>query len=135
MEILLSTSQRSQEVRKIQSILCKQFGKANSIPRSVTPPNVILQKILLLHKQSLPGVAIRKKPQWKYWTQWTFSPLKNAKIQTKTHEMDVLEAVENEALESHSRGPGSESLCAHNNEPDGSFFYFNLLSYGLPQRV
>ena len=28
--------------------------------------------------------------------------LKNAKIQTKTHEMDVLEAVENETLESHT---------------------------------
>jgi hypothetical protein len=30
-------------------------------------------------------------------------PLKDAKIQTKTHEMDVLEAVENGTLESHSR--------------------------------
>ena len=28
---------------------------------------------------------------------------KTAKIKTKTHEMDVLEAVENETLESHSR--------------------------------
>ena len=27
---------------------------------------------------------------------------KNAKIQTKTHEMDVLEALENETLESHN---------------------------------
>jgi hypothetical protein len=44
----------------------------------------------------------QKKPQWKYWTQWTFRHLKNAKIQTKTHEMDVLEAVENETLESHA---------------------------------
>jgi hypothetical protein len=68
----------------------------------------------------------QKKTQWKYWTQWTFRPLKNAKIQTKTHEMDVLETVENETLESHSRGPGFESLCAHNNEPSGSlFFCFN----------
>ena len=31
-----------------------------------------------------------------------FRRLKNAKIQTKTHEMDVLEALENETLESHS---------------------------------
>ena len=34
--------------------------------------------------------------------QWTLTALKNAKIQTKTHEMDVLEAVENETLESHA---------------------------------
>ena len=27
--------------------------------------------------------------------------------------MDVLEALEDETLESHSRGPGFESLCAH----------------------
>ena len=44
----------------------------------------------------------QNKTPWKYWTQWTFRPLKNEKIPTKTHEMDVLEAVENEALESHS---------------------------------
>jgi hypothetical protein len=43
----------------------------------------------------------QNKTQWKYWAQWTSRPLKNAKIQTKTHEMDVLEAVENETLESH----------------------------------
>jgi hypothetical protein len=44
----------------------------------------------------------QKKTQWKYWTQWTFRPLKNAKIPTKTHEMDVLDALENRTLESHS---------------------------------
>jgi len=43
-----------------------------------------------------------EKTQLKYWTQWTFRPLKNAKIQTKTHEMDVLEALENKTLESHN---------------------------------
>ncbi len=43
-----------------------------------------------------------EKTPWKYWTQWTFRPLKTAKIQTETHEMDVLEAVESETLESHS---------------------------------
>ena len=32
----------------------------------------------------------------------TYAP-KNAKIQTKTHEMEVLEALENETLESHAR--------------------------------
>ena len=37
-----------------------------------------------------------------YWTQWTSRPLENAKIQTKTHKMDVLEALENESLESHN---------------------------------
>ena len=46
--------------------------------------------------------------------------LKNAKIQTKTHEMDVLEAVENETLESHNRSRGFEALrvqtiCRKNN--------------------
>ena len=45
----------------------------------------------------------QKKTQRKYWTHWTFRPLKSAKIQTKTHEMDVLEALEEETLESHSR--------------------------------
>ena len=35
-------------------------------------------------------------------TQWTFRLLKNAKIQTETHKMNVLDAVENETLESHS---------------------------------
>ena len=57
----------------------------------------------------------QNKSQWKYWTQWTFSPLKNAKIQTKTHEMDVLEALEDETLESHSRSRGVEcfAICAH----------------------
>jgi len=44
----------------------------------------------------------QKKTQWKYWTQWTFNPSKNAKIKTKTHEMDVLEALEDETLESHN---------------------------------
>jgi hypothetical protein len=34
-----------------------------------------------------------EKTQLIYWTQWTFRPLKNANIQTKTHEMDVLEAL------------------------------------------
>jgi hypothetical protein len=43
-----------------------------------------------------------EKTPLKHWTQWTFRSLKNAKIQTKPHEMDVLEAVENETLESHS---------------------------------
>ena len=42
------------------------------------------------------------KTQWKSWTQWTFTPLKNTKITTETHKMDVLEALENETLESHS---------------------------------
>ena len=37
-------------------------------------------------------------------------PLKNAKIRTKTHEMDALE---DRALKSHNRSPGFESLCAH----------------------
>lgn len=36
-------------------------------------------------------------------TQWTSRPPKNAKIQTETDEMDVLEALEYEPLESHSR--------------------------------
>jgi hypothetical protein len=43
-----------------------------------------------------------EKTQLKYWTQWRFRPLKNAKIQTKTHKMDVWEALEDEPLESHS---------------------------------
>jgi len=47
----------------------------------------------------------QKKTQWKYWTQWTFTPRKNAKIQTETYEMDLLEAVENRALESHASVP------------------------------
>jgi hypothetical protein len=46
-------------------------------------------------------------------TQWTFRPPKHAKIQTKTREMDVLEAVENETLESYSRSRGFESFRAH----------------------
>jgi hypothetical protein len=45
----------------------------------------------------------QKKTQWKYWTQRTVLSPKTAKIQTKTHEMDVLEIVEDETLESHSR--------------------------------
>jgi hypothetical protein len=44
----------------------------------------------------------QNETHWKYWTQRTFRHLKNAKIQTKIHKMDVLEAVENETLESHS---------------------------------
>jgi hypothetical protein len=44
--------------------------------------------------------------RWKYWTQWTFRPLKNAIIQTETHEMDVLDVVENETLESHNEDIG-----------------------------
>jgi len=43
------------------------------------------------------------KTQWKSWTPWTFTFLKNAKIATKTRKMDVLEALEDETLESHSR--------------------------------
>jgi len=39
--------------------------------------------------------------------------LKNAKNQTKTHKMEILEELESEPLELHSRGPGFESLCAH----------------------
>ena len=35
------------------------------------------------------------------------------KKQTKTHKMEVLDKLEREHLESHSRGPGFESLCAH----------------------
>jgi hypothetical protein len=58
----------------------------------------------------------QKKTPWKYWTQWTFTPLKNAKIPTKTHEMDVLEALEDETLESHSRSRGFESLRAHKKQ-------------------
>jgi hypothetical protein len=54
-----------------------------------------------------------EKTQLIYWTQWTFRPLKNANIQTKTHEMDVLEALEDETLESHNRSRGFESLRAH----------------------
>jgi hypothetical protein len=38
---------------------------------------------------------------------------KNAKNPNKTHEMDVLEALENETLESHSRVRELESLRAH----------------------
>jgi len=53
--------------------------------------------------------------QQKYWIQWTFSPLKNAENQTKTHKMEALDELESEPLESHSRGPGFESLCAHKN--------------------
>ena len=66
-----------------------------------------------------------EKTQWKYWTQWTLRPLKNAKIQTKTHEMDVLEAVENETLESHSGSRGFERyrVRAHKNEQQGSFCF------------
>jgi hypothetical protein len=45
----------------------------------------------------------QNKTQWKSWTQWTCRPLKNAKVQTETHEMDVLEGLEDEPLESHSR--------------------------------
>lgn len=41
----------------------------------------------------------QKKTQLKYWTQWTFSSPKNARIQTRTHEMDVLE---DETLESRA---------------------------------
>ena len=64
----------------------------------------------------------QKKTQWKYWTQWTFRPRINAKITTETHEMDVLEALDDETLESHSRSPGFESLCAHkkSNQPPSS---------------
>jgi len=47
------------------------------------------------------------KTQRKYWTQWTFTPLKNAEKQTKTREMDVLEALEDETLESHSGDIGN----------------------------
>jgi hypothetical protein len=36
----------------------------------------------------------------------------------KNTQMDVLEAVENETLESHSRSPGFESLCAHKDESE-----------------
>jgi hypothetical protein len=55
------------------------------------------------------GVAIRKNAV-EVLDVMTFRPLKNAKIQTKTYKMDVWEALEDEPLESHSRGPGFESL-------------------------
>ncbi len=44
----------------------------------------------------------QEKTPWKYWTQWIARPLKNAEIATKTHKMDVLEALEDETLESHA---------------------------------
>jgi hypothetical protein len=52
-----------------------------------------------MHKQSLLGVAKvlqSEKTQWKYWSQWTSRSLKNAKIQAKAYEIDVLEAMEDE---------------------------------------
>jgi hypothetical protein len=39
------------------------------------------------------------------------SPPKKRKNPNKTHEMDVLEAVENETLESHSRSRGFECFA------------------------
>jgi hypothetical protein len=53
--------------------------------------------------KSVAKVLQSEKTQWKYWREWTFRPLKNTKITTETHEMGVLEAMENETLESHSR--------------------------------
>ena len=44
----------------------------------------------------------QKNTQWTDCTQWTIRPLKNAKIQTKTHEMDVLDTLDDETLQSHS---------------------------------
>jgi hypothetical protein len=49
---------------------------------------------------------------------------KNAKNQTKSHKMDVLEALEDESLESHSRGLGFESLCAHKTTSQEVVFLF-----------
>ena len=40
--------------------------------------------------------------------------------------MDVLEAVENETLESHSRSPVFESLCAHNKRAFAARFCFSV---------
>ena len=59
--------------------------------------------IVQIESQVLRKCCNQEKTPWKYWTQWTFDPSKNKKIQTKTHEIDVLEAVENGTLESHSR--------------------------------
>ena len=48
--------------------------------------------------------------------------------------MDVLEALDNETLQSHSRGPGFESLCAHSNEPDRLIFVFRDLQVRVPSK-
>ncbi len=48
--------------------------------------------------------------------------------------MGVLDALEHEQLESHSRSPGFKSLCAHNNEPLGSLFVLTFLSYIVTRR-
>ena len=40
------------------------------------------------------------------------------KNHSKMHKMDVFDALEDETLESHSRGPGFESLCAHKKPDD-----------------
>ena len=35
------------------------------------------------------------------------------------------QGVKNETLESHSRNPGFESLCAHKDEPDWLIFFYD----------
>ena len=42
------------------------------------------------------------------------SPSKNTKTRTKTHEMGVLDAVENETLESNSKARGSSPYAPTN---------------------
>ena len=79
----------------------------------------------------------QEKSPWEFWPQWTFRPLKNAKIQTKTHEMEVLEALENETLDSHSRNWRSSPCAPMKNEPYGSFLFSKLAveTFGLPFRL
>jgi hypothetical protein len=52
-----------------------------------------------------PGAFIERFYSFASRVPWVLQSEKNAKIQTKTHEMNVLEAVENKTLESHSRDP------------------------------
>ena len=51
----------------------------------------------------------QKKTQWNIGRNGHLTPQNYAKIPTKTHEMDVLEALENETLESHSISRGSSA--------------------------
>ena len=48
--------------------------------------------------------------KWNYWIHWKFLPLKNAKNQIETREIEAFDELEVGPQESHSRGSKSETL-------------------------
>jgi hypothetical protein len=66
---------------------------------AVTAPDFLFEDSTITQVESL---SVLRKCCDQDKTQWTFTPLKNAKIQTKTHKMEVSEESEHELVESHA---------------------------------